>query len=163
MTRTADYGRAWRKKEKRWLEARGEKVFSPPDREQSLLSKYNIKRNFLHDGGRSLLPHQRKSLFRDIIRFDLEQLQYQTKYAIFYITEYSPGTISELTWCFMNQIPAYVVTRKKLKAWPEACATKIFSSFEELHGFLNWCMFAKHIKLHKELLGGRSKNAKYRT
>lgn len=136
MTKTADYGRTWRKAEKKWLEARGEEVFSPPDREQALLKKYNIKRNFLHDGGRSLPDETRKDLFRDIISFDLEQLRDNTKYAIFYITEYSPGTISELTWCFMNRVPAYVVTSKKLKAWPEACATKIFRSFDELHDYL---------------------------
>lgn len=136
MSGKNNYGIGWRKKEKKWLEGRGEAVFSPPDREHALLVKYDIQPSLLRSRSHRLPPSVRKQLFREIIKFDLDQIRYRTKYAIFYFTEYSPGTVSELTWCFMWGIPAYIVTRMKLKAWSEACATKIFNSFEQLRNFL---------------------------
>lgn len=136
MSGKNNYGRSWRNKEKKWLSLRGEAVFSPPDRENELLVKYDIKPSLLRTRNNRIPPSIRRKLFSEIVKFDLEQLRYKTKYAIFYITEYSPGTISELTWCFMFGIPAYVVTRMTLKAWPEACSTKIFRNFEQLHNFL---------------------------
>ena len=136
MSGKNNYGISWRNKEKKWFEHRGESVFSPPDRENALLVKYDIKPSLLRRRNNQLSASVRRKLFAEIITFDLDQLRYRTKYGVFYITEYSPGTISELTWCFMYGIPTYVVTRMKLKAWPEACATKIFRTFEQLRNFL---------------------------
>ena len=136
MSGKNNYGLSWRNKEKKWLEQRGEGAFSPPDRENELLVKYDIKPSLLRTRNNRLPPSIRRKLFSEIIKFDLDQLRYRTSYGIFYMTEYSPGTISELTWGFMYGIPTYVVTRMKLKAWPEACATKIFRTFEQLHNFL---------------------------
>lgn len=136
MSGKNNYGLKWRNREKKWFETRGEQVFSPPDRENELLVKYDIKPSLLRKKNNQIPPSVRRKLFAEIIKFDLDQLRYRTKYAVFYFTEYSPGTVSELTWCFMYGIPVYLVTRMKLKAWPEACTTKIFRTFEQLRNYL---------------------------
>ena len=137
MTRANDWGVGWRRREKRWFAPYGETVFSPPDRENNLLVKFDIRPSDLRNYPHRLHPSTRKQLFGEIIKFDLEQIRHRTKYVIAYFTEYSPGTVSELTWARMWDIPVFMITRKRrLKPWVEACTTKVFHTWDQLHSYL---------------------------
>ena len=137
MTAATGWGVGWRRREQKWFASHGEGTFSPPDRENELLVKYDIRPSDLRRYPYRLHSSTRKQLFGEIVKFDLEQIRYRTKYVVVYFTEYSPGTVSELTWARMWGIPVYMVTkRKRLKPWTESCVTKTFRTWEQLHSFL---------------------------
>ena len=142
MTDRKDRGRSWRVRLGNWLEERGEEVFSPPDRELELFTKYDIPPSVLYQNSNKVSPSVKGELLGDILDFDLDQIEYHTKYCIFFINEISWGTAGELTYALRLRIPVYIVTKMQLKSFaaarPKGSKVRIFQSFDQLKTFLKY-------------------------
>lgn len=135
MTGLKHGGAGWRKSFSRWLSQRGQDCYNPCTAEAEIAKLYGVKSISSWDWNKLPQPMQ-----EDIIRKDLNQIRYGTKYVICYFTKYSTGTVSELTWAHYFGIPIYTVTQHSLRGWP-ATATKtngnaVFNNFDKLKRFL---------------------------
>ena len=127
MSGLKDRGAGWRKKITKWLVKHGESVYDPCVEELDELKKHGVKKKDY--GHWENFPQE---LQEKIIRTDLEQIR-NSKYVICYYTGPSTGTVSELTYAFVNNIPIYFVSTFAAIGWPE---TLMFSSQNQLfYGF----------------------------
>ena len=142
ITNLKDRGRTWRQNMQNWLEERGEVVFSPPDRELELFTKYDIPPSVLYCDSNKVSPSVKGQLLGDILDFDLDRIEYYSKYCIFYITECSWGTAGELTYALRLRIPVYIVTKQRLRSFaaarPKGTQARIFQNFDQLKNFLKY-------------------------
>lgn len=135
MSGMKSLGAGWRKDLQPWLEKKGLKVFNPCKEELKMRDKYKLKDLPLHDWEK--LP---QILQEEIMEKDLEQIWFRTRFVVCYFTKYSTGTVSELSYALLKNIPVYFVTNRRLKGWPGTVArkegNKRFRTFAELKRFL---------------------------
>lgn len=129
------YGHVWRKQIQKWLEKNGFKVFNPCNEEMVVRKKYDLKDLPIHEWDKLPQPLQ-----EEIIKKDLDQVGLKTRFVICYFTQYSTGTVSELSHALKHNVPVYFVTKLKLKGWPgtvsRADGNRRFKNFSDLKRFL---------------------------
>lgn len=134
MSGLKDRGSGWRKKITKWLVKHGESVYDPCVEELDELKNYGVKKK-----DRANWEAFPQELQEKIIRSDLEAIS-NCKYVICYYTGPSTGTVSELTYAFIKNIPIYFVSELAAIGWPEtimfSSQNKLFYSFEYLKFFL---------------------------
>ncbi len=134
-----DHGRGWRQKISPFLLGElGHQVYDPAEDERKSLT-FEEQRNLRRWKTRDLARFQ--ATVRKIIDFDLEIVA-RANYIVCSWDEdcaRGAGTSAELTLAYQRGIPVYLVTQmpvEKVSGWVLGCSTGIFSSFEELRGFL---------------------------
>lgn len=128
------FGIGWRKDIQKWLSKYGVKVFNPCNEEVVLHKKFKVKNCAKEDWER--LPQE---LQEKIIEQDLSQV-FSSKYVICYFTKYSTGTVTELGYAYINEIPIYAVSGRRVKKWPGTILrnrrNRCFKDWESLKRFL---------------------------
>lgn len=149
MSDLKGYGESWRKVVERWLDARGVESFNPCVMEKTWSTAFDIKEPaYKWDA----MPQE----FQEYtIKRDLCQIREHTSFIICYFTQYSTGTVSELTYAFELGIPIYVVTKRNIQKWPGTCVratgNKVFKTWEELFRFLTLKYTLKKVKKKKKV------------
>ena len=134
-----DYGKAWRTELTPRLRALGHQVYDPATDEKKNLSEEEV-RNF-RAWKRSDLDRFRRTV-RKIIAWDMEWIERRADCVVCYWDEHcskGAGTQAELTAGYRRGMPVYLVAGvpvEQISGWILGCATRIFSSFDELHAFL---------------------------
>ena len=144
MSGQKNYGMEWRKKTQKWLESRGLTVFNPCNYESKLLKKYKIKADLWKW---ETLP---LAMQEEIIVRDMEQIQKHTSFVVCYYTKPSSGTTKEMVHAWLNKIPLYIVTKRKIRGWEgtaaRAAGNKKFKEWVDLFNFLAYKFKLRKLK-----------------
>jgi nucleoside 2-deoxyribosyltransferase len=87
------------------------------------------------------LPRFQQTM-RKIIQYDLDWVEDRCDALVAYWDEHAgkgAGTQGELTAAYRRGVPVYLVTKlpvAEVSGWILGCASQVFSSFEELHEYL---------------------------
>ncbi len=134
-----DFGKQWRAEISPLLKSLGHQVYDPAQDEKKNLSDEEVAD--FRGWKRSDLPRFQQTI-RKIIAYDLDLVERQTDYIICYWDEHAlkgAGTHGELTLAYRLGIPVYLVTPlpvANISGWILGCSTQVFSSFDQLSGFL---------------------------
>ena len=137
MSGLKGYGRRWRARETEWFIKHGMGVYNPCVEEE-------VFTKFVGYFTKQTDPIKWEELDEKvqvhIIRKDLDQIKEKTSFLLVYFTQYSTGTVTEMSAaCYWN-IPVYVVSKRCIKGWPGTAArygrSRQFGIFRELHRYL---------------------------
>jgi len=133
-------GKEWRRALAPFLRERlGHRVYDPAEDEKKNLTEEEAAH--FRKWKRSD-PERFRRAVRKIIHFDLDRIEREADYVVCYWNEPvtpSGGTSAELTLACRKGIPVYLVTPlspEHLSGWMLACADRVFSTIEDLKGFL---------------------------
>jgi hypothetical protein len=137
MEYAEDEGQSWRSEMQRWLERSfGHSVFNPNERSDKFLRDQLPETDFRILKQTNLTEYI--SLVEQLVRIDCEEIALRSDYVVCYYDQSAQrgaGTKGELTIAKYFGKPVYLVCGMPvmdIPGWVLACATKIFSSFEEL-------------------------------
>ena len=126
MSGLKGYGKRWRNRETKWFKKHGIQVYNPCI-EERIKPSPRWENLWIFDQVR-------------IIRKDLDQIKEKTSFLLVYFTQYSTGTVTEMSAACYWGIPVYVVSKRCIKGWPGTAASYgrslQFGSFRELHRYL---------------------------
>jgi nucleoside 2-deoxyribosyltransferase len=134
-----DKGKAWRERLTPFLRSLRWDVYDPAQDEQKNLS--NEERDHFREWKLSDLPRFQCTV-RKIIDWDMEWITRRADAVVVYWDEYAgrgAGTSGELTAAYRYGKPVYLVADmpvEKISGWIFGCATRVFTSFDELSFFL---------------------------
>jgi nucleoside 2-deoxyribosyltransferase len=134
-----DKGKTWRDRLTPFLRSLGWDVYDPAFDEQKNLSNEE-RLQFRSWKGTDLLRFQRT--IRKIIDWDMEWITRRADAIVVFWDEYAgrgAGTSGELTAAYRYGKPVYLVAGmpvEKISGWVLGCATRVFTSFDELSFFL---------------------------
>ncbi len=136
-----DEGKGWRQEMDSWLtDNLGHTVFNPVTESELLISQHNA-----HDFRNWKFSNiDRFRIFvRNFVNQDIAAVKNECDYLICLWNKGAArggGTHGEVTVAHDSQIPVYMVNEvnpTEISGWILACATEIFSSFDELKTFLS--------------------------
>jgi nucleoside 2-deoxyribosyltransferase len=133
-----DKGKAWRARLAPVLKTLGHDVYDPA--EDELKSLTEIEAREFRAWKRTDLEGFRRAV-QKIIAYDLDLIEQRADAIICYWDEYAgrgAGTQGELTFAHRMGIPVYLICGvpvEQISGWLLACASEIFTSFEQFHQF----------------------------
>ena len=135
-----DHGKVWRTEMEKFLQEEfGHSCYNPLIEEHKYLTP-DESRNFR--GYKQTDPLRFQQIVRKLIQGDLRALETKIDYVICNWDKYAVkggGTYGEVTYAFYHNIPVYLASEFpiiEISGWIIGCATKIFSSFNELKEYL---------------------------
>ncbi len=134
-----DGGRAWRAEITPFLQSQGHRVYDPAADERKNLTRQEVAH---FRTWKSTDPKKFAAAVRKIIHWDLDIVEKRADCVICYWDNAAgrgAGTQAEVTTAFRAGKPVYLVTPlcpAEISGWMLACATRVFSEFEELKKFL---------------------------
>lgn len=135
-----DGGKLWRRKLLPFLRDHlGHRVYDPAEDEKKNLTDEEAAH--FREWKSSDIERYRR-VIRKIIAFDLDLIEHKADYLVCYWDSdgaQSGGTSAELTAAHRKGIPVYLVTPlgpDQVSGWMLGCADHVFSTVEELKGFL---------------------------
>jgi len=134
-----DHGKAWRAEVTRFLHELGHEVYDPALDEKKDLTEQEVRE--FRDWKQTNLPRFQQTI-RKIIQYDLDWVEERCDALVAYWDEHAgkgAGTQGELTVAYRRGVPVYLVTKlpvEQVSGWVLGCASHVFSSFEDLHEFL---------------------------
>ena len=136
-----DDAKLWRRKLAPFLRDQlGHRVYDPAENPSRNLTEEEAA-NFHHWKATDLDRFRR--VMRKMIAFDLDLVENKADYLICYWDAAAgtpPGTPSELTIAYRKGIPVYLVVSvpiEQIGDWALGCSDQLFSSVEDLKGFLS--------------------------
>ncbi|OGU27047.1 MAG: hypothetical protein A2X66_00465 [Ignavibacteria bacterium GWA2_54_16] len=131
----------WRREMELWIDANlKHAVFNPNRESEQFLARRLPGMQFRDLKQRNL--EQYTTLVRDLIDTDVHEIAERSDYVICYwdsSAQRGAGTTGEVTTARFARKPVYLVTEldlQEIPGWILGCATKVFSSFDELRTFL---------------------------
>lgn len=133
-----DKGKGWRLQITPALREQGHEVYDPAEDELKNLTETEVRefRSWKHTD----LDRFRRTV-QKIIAYDLDLIEQRADAIVCFWDEYAgrgAGTQGELTFAHRLGIPVYLICGvpvEQISGWLLACATEIFSSFEEFNQF----------------------------
>ena len=133
-----DKGKGWRLQVAPALRQLGHQVYDPAEDELKNLTETEARE--FRSWKKTDLERFRSTV-RKIIAYDLDLIEHRVDAIICYWDEHAgrgAGTQGELTFAHRLDIPVYLICGmpvEQISGWLLACATEIFSSFEEFNQF----------------------------
>lgn len=133
-----DGGRAWRVELTPFLRRLGHRVYDPAADEKKNLTDEEVAH---FRSWKTAAPERFAAVVRKIIHWDLDIVEQRADCLVCYWDASAgrgAGTPAEVTAAFRAGKPVYLVTAlapAEISGWMLACATRVFSSFEELREF----------------------------
>ncbi len=133
-----DKGKGWRSALTPWLRALGHEVYDPALDERKNLTDEEVRE--FRAWKRTHLERFQATL-RKIIAWDLDWIEHKCDGIIAFWDEYAQrgaGSAAELTLAHRRGLPVYLVAGmpvEQVSGWILGCATRVFSSFEELQEY----------------------------
>jgi hypothetical protein len=134
-------GQSWMTEMQRWLEQSfSHAVFNPYERSDQFLREHLPEKDFRELKNTDLASYI--ALVEELVRIDCNEIATRSDYVICFYdasAQRGAGTKGELTIAKYFGKPVYLVCGMPvtdIPGWVLACATKIFSGFDELKEFL---------------------------
>lgn len=131
----------WRRELEQWIETNlGHTVFNPNRESERYFSRALSKGQFRELKKENIDRYT--AFVRDLINLDTHEIAERSDYIICYWdsgAQRGAGTTGEVTIARFTGKPVYLVTSmefREVPGWILGCATKVFSSFDELKSFL---------------------------
>ncbi|HZD94522.1 MAG TPA: nucleoside 2-deoxyribosyltransferase [Candidatus Sulfotelmatobacter sp.] len=134
-----DKGKAWRARITPTLKSQGHEVYDPAEDELKNLTETEARE--FRSWKASDLSRFRRTV-QKIIAYDLDMIEMRADAIVCYWDEHAgrgAGTQGELTFAHRLGIPVYLICGvpvEQISGWLLACATEVFTSFEDFQEFI---------------------------